>query len=152
MVFYYPPTTPMPAHRWGVGFASTLPWLWGEGSAKVAVGEARVQEAHLRQQAVDAETRAELQVAVATARREHTLLRLLEERSLPAARRAEVAASTGYAAGRAPLLEWMMARTAVTDSELDLAMARAALEHTMVELRFAAGSGATAHEGVRHVP
>jgi outer membrane protein TolC len=141
MLFYYPPTTPMPEHRWGVGLSSTLPWLWGEGPALVSAAESKALEAEQRQAAVGARIRGQLATATAEVKRATSLLEVLQARVLPATRRAEQSAAAGYASGRGALLDWMMARTAVAQTELQQVEARAKVEHVLVELRFAAGMG-----------
>ena len=81
---YFAPTNPVPQHGYGVNAAVSLPWLWGEASARRdarrEAAEAARSEAHAARLPVDAE------VASAEASMRSSALRLQTLRDLGAPR------------------------------------------------------------------
>lgn len=137
--YYFPPSETMRAHGFGVSVSATLPWLWGEGTARSRAAEARREAAFRDYDA--ARSRIALEVATSAAEVEvaKSALEALEQQVLPASARAEQAAFAGYEAGRADILAFLMARTALFETEVRVARARAALEHALTDLRWATG-------------
>jgi outer membrane protein TolC len=133
------PVNDMPA-GYGLSFGMSLPWAWGAASARARSAE---QKALAEQAATDgARVRmrtdaATSLAAVRTAERRYVGLR---DGALPAAHRALEATRAGYAAGGSDILMWLDAARMALDIELDLAMARGALERALADLDFAVGA------------
>jgi outer membrane protein TolC len=136
---YFAPVGPMPVHGWGTNFSMSLPWLWGSrSSAADAQQEAALAE---QEASASARLRARTEVAtmVGTAREQEQRYGVLSARALPAMRRALEAAQAGYASNRVPLTSVLGTERAVVDIELEVILARAALEHALVDLDWASG-------------
>jgi outer membrane protein TolC len=137
--YYFPPSDTMPNHAFGVSFTSTLPWLWGDVRARSRAAEIREEAAAKEHAAARAQVALEVMTTAAGVAVAASELEVLEERVLPASRRAEEATLAGYEAGRADILSFLMARTAVRATEVSIVRARAALAHALADLRWAAG-------------
>jgi cobalt-zinc-cadmium efflux system outer membrane protein len=139
-LLYFAPTTQMPSHGYGLSFSSTLPWLWGRAS-----GTVRAQRELARattDDTADADARIATEVASAEgqARAQARRLVVLARRSLPAAKRAFQAATSGYTSGGTDILVLLSARNSVVTTEVEIVGAKAALEHALVDLDWAAGA------------
>jgi outer membrane protein TolC len=138
--FYFAPVGPMPEHGYGVNFSMSLPWLWG-AAAHGAAAEKEMLAAEQDEQQ-DTRLRAATEVAGAayTARAAERRYATLLDLALPASRRAFDATQAGYVAGRSDLTSVLAAERAVVDVRMDLVMARASLDHALVDLDWAAGA------------
>jgi outer membrane protein TolC len=138
--YYFAPTTNMPVHGYGVSGSMSLPWLWGGSgqrrdaqAAMVGASKHDVEDVLLRI-AVDVGT------ASANARAAAERLRALRDGALPAAKRALDVTFAAYAANRGDLLGLLRAQRAVVDTEMDIVMARATLDHALADLDWAVGT------------
>jgi len=137
---YFAPVGPMPAHGYGVNLSMTLPWLWGAQSHRAAA-DAEMLAAE-RNEAQDTRARVATDVGAAAAaakaaeRRYATLL----EKALPASQRARDATQAGYVAGGSNLVSLLVAERTTVDVRMDIVMARASLDHALVDLDWAAGT------------
>ena len=66
-------------------------------------------------------------------------LRLVTDRILPATKRALDATRPGYETGRTELFSLLMAQRDLVETELEIVITRAALDHAMIELDAAVG-------------
>jgi outer membrane protein TolC len=136
---YFAPVGPMPVHGYGVNLSMTLPWLWGARSHRAAADTEML--AAERSEAEDTRVRVATEVGGAAGaakgaeRRYATLL----EKALPASQRALDASQAGYVASRGDLVSLLMAERSVVDVRMELVMARATLDHALVDLDWAAG-------------
>jgi outer membrane protein, heavy metal efflux system len=137
---YFAPTTPMPQHGYGVNASMTLPWLWGQASARrdasrdaAAASESDVEGS--RRPIAGEVASQEANVRAATLR-----LKTLRDRALPASRRSFDVAWAGYEAARTDLLTLLSTRRAALDIEMEIVMARAALDHALADLDAAVGA------------
>jgi cobalt-zinc-cadmium efflux system outer membrane protein len=139
-LLYFAPTTQMPSHGYGLSFSSTLPWLWGRASG--AVRAQRELARATTDDTADADARIATEVATAEGqvRAQARRLVVLERRSLPAAKRAFQAATSGYTSGGTDILVLLSARNSVVGAEVEIVGAKAALEHALVDLDWAAGA------------
>ncbi len=152
-VAYFAPTEPMPEHAFGASFSTTLPWLWGAGETRSRAARALVEATLDEQDAARAQIAGEVATAAAMAAAMARRLDAIRTEVLPAAERAELAALAGYESSTADILAVLGSRTAVANTEVEIVMARAELEHALTELRFAAGrSGRPPPGGTRDVP
>jgi cobalt-zinc-cadmium efflux system outer membrane protein len=138
--YYFAPTTNMPFHGYGASASMTLPWIWG-GSANKEDAQRAVEHA-TELEAADARLRIGVDVATAYATVQASAARLLALRSgaLPAAKRALDVTFATYSAGRGDLLGVLRADQAVVDTEMDIAMARASLDHALADLDWSVGT------------
>jgi outer membrane protein TolC len=157
-VLYFAPTSPMPEHGYGVNASMTLPWLWGEASAR---RDARREAAVAAETDVLAARRpvdAEIASAEANVRGATLRLQTLEGRALPAGRRALDVARSGYETGGTAMLVVLSLQRSVVEVEMDVIAARAMLDHALADLDAAVGAevpriavaAAAAHEGNGH--
>jgi outer membrane protein TolC len=137
---YNPATTPMPFHGYGVSLSMTLPWLWGAASSRRDATRAREQAARLEADAARLPIDAEIATAAGAARAAGTKLRLLRERVLPASRESFELVLAGYASGGTEIRDVLDARRARIDTEEEIVMARAELEHALADLEAAVGA------------
>jgi outer membrane protein, heavy metal efflux system len=136
---YFAPTSPMPHHGYGLNASVTLPWLWGQASAR---RDASRESAAASASNVDASRRPidgdvvsqEASVRAATLR-----LQTLRDRALPASKQSFDVAWAGYAAARTDLLTLLSTRRTALDIEMEIVSARAALDHALAELDAAVG-------------
>jgi outer membrane protein TolC len=137
---YFAPTTNMPFHGYGVSASMTLPWVWGGNARKEDAERALAQASHYDR--ADAELRIGVDVgtASATARAASEQLRALQSGALPAAKRALDVTLATYGAGRGDLPGVVRAEQAVVDTEIDVVVARASLDHALADLDWAVGT------------
>jgi outer membrane protein TolC len=137
---YFAPTTNMPVHGYGVSASMTLPWVWGGNARKEEAQRALAQASTY--DAADARLRIGVDVgtSAATARAAAERLRVLRDSALPAAKRALDVTFATYAAGRGDLLGVLRAQQAVVDTDIDIVMARASLDHALADLDWAVGT------------
>lgn len=138
-VLYFPPTGAATEHAYGASLMVELPWLWGAGKNR-ADSAARAKDAaayETRGKSVGVET--EVAESDAEARTQALRLRVLEDQVLPATKRALELAQAGYEASRGDLVSLLVAKRAVVDTELQITMTRAALDHALVDLEAAVG-------------
>ena len=137
--YYFAPTTLMPFNGYGLSASMTLPWVWGgsgrrQESEEALTSAARhdVHEAHL-------DISVDVGTAAASARAAGERLSVLRNLALPAARRALDVSLSSYESGAGGLLGVLRARQAVVDTEMDIVMARALLDHALADLDWAVG-------------
>ncbi len=137
--YYFAPTNLMPFNGYGLSASMTLPWVWGgsgrrQESEEALTSAARhdVQEAHL-------DIGVDVGTAAASARAAGERLSVLRGLALPAAKRALDISLSSYEAGAGGLLGVLRARQAVVDTEMDIVMARALLDHALADLDWAVG-------------
>jgi outer membrane protein TolC len=137
---YFAPTTLMPFNGYGVSASMTLPWVWGGNARKEDAERALAQASSY--DAADARLRIGIDVgtAAATSRAATERLRVLRDGAVPAAKRALDVTFATYAAGRGDLLGVLRAQQAVVDTDVDIVMARASLDHALADLDWAAGT------------
>ncbi len=138
-VFYYAPTRDMPGSGYGASFMSTLPWAWGRASDSARASHAMSSSA--ADDVAEAETQVSIEIAT-YAGAEHAAesrYLALRDSTLPASLRAADAASSGYESGRTDVLMLLSARRAVVDVQSAMLEARAAIQHALVDLDWAAG-------------
>lgn len=137
---YFAPTTNMPFHGYGVSASMTLPWVWGGNARKEDAQRALAQASTY--DAADSKLRIGVDVgtAAATARAAAERLRVLRNGALPAAKRALDVTFATYGSGKGDLLGVLRAQQAVVDTEIDIVMARASLDHALADLDWAVGT------------
>jgi len=138
--YYFAPTTNMPFHGYGVSASMTLPWVWGGGAQRSAAQDALVRAGGY--DAADARQRIGVDVgtAAASVRAAVERLRALRDGALPAAKRELDVTFATYAVGRGDLLGVLRAEEAVADTEIDIVMARASLDHALADMDWAVGT------------
>lgn len=138
--YYFAPTTLMPANGYGVSASMSLPWLWGGGAPRRDAQTAAASAA--QHDVADAQLRIGVDVgtALASAHAATERLRALRDTALPAARRARETTLATYPSGRGDLLGLLRAQRAVVDTEMDIVMARATLDHALADLDWAVGT------------
>ena len=153
---YFAPVGPMPTNGWGAQLSVSLPWLWGTRSHRAQAG--REMAAAERGEALDVKVRAGADAASAAAAAAGAERRyvVLHDQALPASQRAAEAARSGYVSGRSDLMTALLIDRSVIDIQLDIIMARSALDHALVDLDWAAGGRLPRRalhnaEGVDHV-
>jgi outer membrane protein TolC len=137
---YFAPTTNMPVHGYGVSASMTLPWVWGGNARKEEAQRALSQASTF--DVADARLRIGVDVgtAAAGARSAAEQLRVLRNDALPAAKRALDVSFATYSAGRGDLLGVLRAEQAIVDTDIDIVMARASLDHALADLDWATGT------------
>jgi cobalt-zinc-cadmium efflux system outer membrane protein len=140
---YYAPTMAMPmltAGSYGVSVSSTLPWAWGRASSLVRAERAKASA--LPDEIADAKARVATDVAssAAVVQAETRRYQALRDRSLPASKRAVEASASGYESGATNILGLLTANRSVVEIDLALVEARAALDHALAQLDWAAGA------------
>lgn len=139
-IMYTAPTTLMPEHGYGLTASMSLPWLWGAASHKADAQEKLALATSLDK--TDAQYRIGVDVASAfgSVKASEARLLVLAGRSLPAAKQALDVALASYRSGQGDVLSLLRAERAVVDSEVQIIMARVALEHALVDLDWAVGT------------
>ena len=135
---YFAPTSAMPVHGYGFDAAISLPWLWGAARSQSAAADASVVASVTNVEATRIPIDEEVVTAEANARSAAFRLDVLQQRALPASRRAFDAAWSGYTSGRTDALTILAARRGV-DVESDVVAARVALGHAFADLDAAVG-------------
>jgi outer membrane protein len=138
--YYFAPTTNMPVHGYGFSTSMTLPWLWGGAASREQAQ--RSLESASRREADEARLRVGVDVGTtaASARAAAEQLAALRHGALPAAKRALDVTLATYGSGRGDLIGPLRAEQAVVDTEIDLVVARASLEHALADLDWAVGA------------
>jgi outer membrane protein TolC len=129
----------MPEHRFMVGLGLNLP-IW-TGARGGAAEEATAMRAQLEADARRLETTARTQVYVALKQLDESahVLRIFEQRLLPAARDEIDAARAAFTASRTPFMAVVEAERNLRGVELDYEMARAECDRRHAELERALG-------------
>jgi cobalt-zinc-cadmium efflux system outer membrane protein len=139
-VLYFPPTTAMPHHGYGVSASASLPWLWG-GSRNRSDAESQLaRAAHTSVEATRIPIGAEVVAAEAAAQTAALRLQVLRERALPASQRSFDVARAGFETGRTDLTAVLDARRAVFDLEREIIAARSDLDRGLTDLEAAVGA------------
>jgi len=137
---YFAPTTPMPQHGYGLNASLTLPWLWGEASARRDASEHAVVSAATDALASEIPINAEVIAQEANARAATLRFITLRDRALTASQRAFDVAWSGYESNRSTTVTSVLsARRAVVDVETEMIAARAVLDHALADLDAAVG-------------
>lgn len=155
---YFAPVGEAGRHGYGFNAGMSLPWLWGEASAR---HEATREAARAGEHEVTAALRpveAEVASAEATVRAAALRLVALRDQAVPASRRALDVARAGYEAGRVDAIAMLYAERMVVDVETELVAARATLDHALADLEGAIGAplprrrlvAAPAEQGAAH--
>lgn len=131
---YFAPVGPVPVHGYGANATMSLPWLWGEASARRDAAREMAESARSEARAASIPVNAEVAMADANMRASALRLQALRDRALPASRRSFDAAWAGYEAGRTDVLTLLMAQRSVVDVESEIIVARASLDHALAEL------------------
>jgi len=137
---YFAPTTNMPVNGYGVSASMTLPWVWGGNALKEDAQRAVARASQLDTADAQLHIGVDVGTAAATARAAAERLSVLKGGALPAARRALDLTFGTYASGRGDLLGVLRAQQAVVDTEIDIVMARASLDHALADLDWAVGT------------
>ncbi|HQY60949.1 MAG TPA: TolC family protein [Polyangiaceae bacterium] len=127
-------------HGYGFNAGMSLPWLWGEASARRDAAREAARAGEREVAGAIRPVEAEVATAEATVRAAALRLVALRERAVPASRRALDVARAGYEAGRADALAMLYAERVVVDVETSLVEARATLDHALAELDAAVGA------------
>ncbi len=146
-LYYFTPTESMAEHGFGVSLSTTLPWLWGAPAARSRAARAQVDAADAEEEAARAQIAREVATLAAEVEARTVRLHAIESIALPAKRRLEQATLAGYESSRAELLEFLMARTALVNTEVEAVTARAELEHALTDLRWAVGRSGSPEKG-----
>ena len=136
---YFAPVGPMPAHGYGANASMSLPWIWGEASARRDATKEQAEAARSEARGASIPVKAEVAMADANMRASALRLQVLRDRALPASKRSSEAVWAGYEAGRTDVLTLLLARRAVVDVESEIVAARATLDHALAELEASVG-------------
>jgi outer membrane protein TolC len=135
---YFAPVGPMPVHGFGTNVLVSLPWLWGSRSSNAgaqremaAAGRDDGDEARLR-------ARSDAVAGAALAGEQERRYAILVEGALPASRRALDVTEAAYGSGKADLASLLGAERAIVEVQMDVASTRAALDHALVDVDWAA--------------
>lgn len=140
----------MPEHRWMVGVGIEIPLQRGRRRAAVDKAEAMSARARSEEDRLRSQIRSEVERAAVRAREGARLLRVVEDRLLPAARDQVKAARAGFVAGQNEFVALIEAENNLRKVELDLHHARADLSRRMAALDRAVGRiPGLGHGGVR---
>jgi outer membrane protein, heavy metal efflux system len=137
---YFAPTTNMPVNGYGVSASMTLPWVWGGNALKEDAQRAVAKASQLDTADAQLHIGVDVGTAAATAQAAAARLSVLKSGALPAAKRALDLTFGTYASGRGDLLGVLRAQQAVVDTEIDIVMARASLDHALADLDWAVGT------------
>jgi outer membrane protein TolC len=137
---YFAPTSSLPQHGYGMNASMSLPWLWGEASARRDARQAEANAAATEARAARIGVDADVATAEANVRAGALRLQALRDRALPASRRAFEVAWSGYESSRIDILTLLSARRSVVDIEREIILARASLDHALAELGAAVGA------------
>lgn len=136
---YFAPVGPMPVHGYGANASMTLPWIWGEASARRDAAKEQAQAATSEARAASIPVKAEVAMADTNMRAAALRLQALRDRALPASKRSFEAVWAGYESGRIDVLTLLTARRSVVDVESEIVVARASLDHALAELDASVG-------------
>lgn len=131
---YYAPTRLMPVHGFGLSLGLELPWLWGGRQAAVGAQQALVSATEAEARGATYRLRVDVATAVSAVRAATTRWRSLQTDVLPAAVRAFEGSLSAYRSGTGEVLLLLSAEQTVVELDVDLASARAAIAHALVEL------------------
>jgi outer membrane protein TolC len=129
----------MPEHRWMVGLGINIPLQRGRRSAAVDEGEAMKARAGAEKDRLGTAIRVEVERAAIRAREGGHIVRVIEERLLPAARDQVKAARAGYVTGKNEFGALIAAENNLRQVELELHHARADLSRRQAALDRAVG-------------
>jgi outer membrane protein, heavy metal efflux system len=136
---YFAPTKSVPDHGYGFSASMSLPWLWGAAERRRAAAHASAVAASSASNGARISVDGELAAAIANAHSAAQRLIVLMRRALPATRRAYDAAWSGFESGRGDALLALAAERSVVDTNEQVVMTRAALDHAMADLDAAVG-------------
>lgn len=137
---YFPPTNGMTEHGYGASLSVSMPWIWGGARGRKAAQRQSTAAANAEIEQARLDIAAEVAMSLATALGALERLKVLKRETLPASRRNLEYSLAGYETGGTSLVTLLTAQRDVVDVELEIIMARAALDHALTELDFAAGS------------
>jgi outer membrane protein TolC len=137
---YFPPSSAMPHHGYGVSLSVSMPWLWGAAGHRKDAEVELLGAANMNVDAVRIPINAEVVTAEATTRTSAVRLQVLRDRALPASRRSFDVARAGFESGRIDLTAVLDARRAVYEVEREAITARADLERALTDLDAAVGA------------
>ena len=137
---YFPPTTAMPHHGYGVSASMSLPWLWGAAGNRSQAENELARAARTNVDATRIPIGAEVVGAHAAAQSSAVRLQVLRERALPASQRSFDVARAGFESGRTDLTAVLDARRAVFELEREIILARADLDRALTDLEAAVGT------------
>ncbi len=129
----------MPEHRWMVGIGLNIPLQRGRRRAAVDKAEAVSARARSEEQKLKDQIRVEAARAALRAREGSHIVRVVEERLLPAARDQVNAARAGFVAGKNEFVALIAAENNLRQVELELHHARADLSRRLAALDRAVG-------------
>ena len=129
----------MPEHRWMVGIGLNIPLQRGRRRAAVEKAEALSARAHSDDLKVRTQIRVEVERATLRAREGAHIVRVVEERLVPAARDQVSAARAGFVAGKNEFVTLIAAENNLRRVQLELHHARADLSRRMAALDRALG-------------
>lgn len=151
---YFAPVGPPPGphdHGFGLSLSIDLPWLWGEGAVRTDAARMEKEASALDVASARVDSRFDVAMAYGEARAHAIHLRMLVDRVLPASKRALDAAWPGYETGRTELMQLLTAQRSLVETELEIVITRAALDHAMIDLDAAVGVNVPRVE-LRRVP
>ena len=128
-----------PEHRWMVGVSMSLPIQFGARSGMAQEARARRDAATAALAAAEDDVRAEVESARVRLAESQQVVRLFQERLLPAAQASAEAATASYASSRATLQSVIEAERARRALQLEHEEALAVLGARVAELEFALG-------------
>jgi len=129
----------MPEHRWMVGIGINIPLQRGRRRAAVDKAEAMSARARSEDRKLRDQIRVEVERAALRAREGAHIVRVVEERLLPAARDQVAAARAGFVAGKNEFVALIAAENNLRQVELELHHARADLSRRRASLDRALG-------------
>lgn len=137
---YFPPTTAMPHHGYGVSLSVSMPWLWGAAGHRREAENQWLGAARTNSEAAGIPINADVVTAEAATRISAVRLQVLRDRALPASQRSFEVARAGFESGRIELTAVLDARRAVFEIEREAIAARADLERALTDLEAAVGA------------
>jgi outer membrane protein, heavy metal efflux system len=137
---YFPPTTAMPHHGYGVSASVSLPWLWGALGRRSQAESELARAASTNVAAARIPVGAQVVGAEAVAQTAALRVQVLRERALPASQRSFDVARAGFETGRTDLTAVLDARRAVFDVEREIIVARSDLDRALTDLEAAVGT------------
>ncbi len=129
----------MPEHRWMVGIGINIPLQRGRRRAAADQAEAMSARARSQDRKLRDQIRVEVERAALRAREGAHVVRVVEERLLPAARDQVAAARAGFVAGKNEFVALIAAENNLRQVELELHHARADLSRRRAALDRALG-------------
>ena len=137
---YFAPVGPVPVHGYGANASMSLPWIWGEASARRDATKEQAEAARSEARGASIPVKAEVAMADMNMRAAALRLQALRDRALPASKRSFEAVWAGYESGRTDVLTLLMSRRTVVDVESEIVVARATLDHALAELEASVGT------------